>query len=234
MIIEIRQETKRSDFSIEFLASNYALTLSTSKNNYIATLDEVATQNSASPNDGPVPLFGAPTMYPELTQLVREPSQLGRCSKSISFTHYLPFLSSDCTSNAIVKYFEYTQHHHQWYHLAILVATTHWDRSENIIDFLPFRYSNSTVQILMDFLITFSTSCDSQCTNQRSMQLNNQLRNLTNVQVHIQPGNLSDGQVRIRKNGTSVLYRCSLTTQVISNFTGTITLATPPTLITLY
>jgi hypothetical protein len=86
------------------------------------------------------------------------------------------------------------------------------------------------VQILIDFLIIFPTSCDNQCTNQRSIQLNNQLGNLTNIQVSMQPANLSDGQVKLFKNGNYVLYNYSLTTQVIANFTGTISSAIPPIL----
>ena len=44
--------------------------MTTTKNNYIATLDQISTQISASPNDGPVSLLGAMTMYPELIQIV--------------------------------------------------------------------------------------------------------------------------------------------------------------------
>lgn len=82
--------------------------------------------------------------------------------------------------------------------------------------------------------MTFPTSCDTQCNNQRSIQLSNQLRNLTNIPIQIQPSNLTDGQVRLTKNGTSVLYTYSLTTQVISNLTGTISLAVPPTMTIIY
>jgi hypothetical protein len=82
----------------------------------------------------------------------------------------------------------------------------------------------------MDFLIIFPTSCDFQCTNQRSIQLSNQLANLTNVQVYMQPANLTDGQVKLFKNGSYVLYNYSLTTQVIANFTGTISSAISPIL----
>jgi hypothetical protein len=82
----------------------------------------------------------------------------------------------------------------------------------------------------MDFLIIFPISCDSQCTNQRSIQLSNQLANLTNVQVYMQPANLTDGQVKLFKNGSYVLYNYSLTTQVIANFTGTISSAISPIL----
>jgi hypothetical protein len=56
---------------IEFLANNYTLIVNTSKTNYLATLDEVVTQNSANQNDGPVPLAGAVTMYSGLAQTVR-------------------------------------------------------------------------------------------------------------------------------------------------------------------
>ncbi|CAF0828499.1 unnamed protein product [Rotaria sordida] len=45
---------------------------STAKSNYFATLDETNTQISASQNDGPVPLAGAITMYPELIRTVRQ------------------------------------------------------------------------------------------------------------------------------------------------------------------
>ena len=103
-----------------------------------------------------------------------------------------------------------------------------------IIDHIFSRYSNSTVQILIDFLITFPTICDSQCNNQRSTQLTTQLANLTNTQVHIQPANITDGQVPLYKNGSWILYDYSLTSQVISNFTGTISFATSPTLTIIY
>ncbi len=53
-----------------FLANNYTLTTITSKTNYIAILNDANTQNSANQNDGPIPLVGAVTMYPELTQIV--------------------------------------------------------------------------------------------------------------------------------------------------------------------
>ncbi len=82
----------------------------------------------------------------------------------------------------------------------------------------------------MDFFILFPTSCDSPCLNQRSIQLINQLSNLTNIQVHMQPANLTDGQVNILKNGNYILYNYSLTSQVISNFSGTIIRAIPPIL----
>jgi len=59
-------------FSLEFLANNYTLIVTTSKNNYFTTLDQTGTQTSANQNDGPVPLVGATTMYPELAQTVRE------------------------------------------------------------------------------------------------------------------------------------------------------------------
>jgi hypothetical protein len=62
------------------------------------------------------------------------------------------------------------------------------------------------------------------------MQLINQLSNLTNIQVHMQPANLTDGQVNILKNGNYILYNYSLTSQVISNFSGTIIRAIPPIL----
>jgi len=56
---------------LEFLANTYTLTTTTTKTNYIAILNDAITQNSANQNDGPVPLVGAVTMYPELTQIVR-------------------------------------------------------------------------------------------------------------------------------------------------------------------
>ncbi len=65
-------ENQRNDLiCIEFLANNYTLIVNTSKTNYLATLDEVVTQNSANQNDGPVPLAGAVTMYSGLAQTVR-------------------------------------------------------------------------------------------------------------------------------------------------------------------
>ncbi|CAF2522783.1 unnamed protein product [Rotaria sp. Silwood2] len=70
--------------------------------------------------------------------------------------------------------------------------------------------------------------------NQRNDQLINQLKNLTNTQIHIQPANLTDGQVRILKGGNYILYDYSLTKQVIANFTGTIIHAIPPTLTIVY
>jgi hypothetical protein len=100
--------------------------------------------------------------------------------------------------------------------------------------FISSRYLNSTVQVIVDFLINYSTSCDNQCTNQRSNQLINQLGNLTNTSISIQPANLSDGQVTIFENGIYVLFNYSLTSQVITNFTGTILYATPPVLTILY
>jgi len=56
---------------IEFLASNYTLTVTTSKTNYFAILEETVSQNSATQNEGPVPLAGALSMYPGLIQTVR-------------------------------------------------------------------------------------------------------------------------------------------------------------------
>jgi hypothetical protein len=70
--------------------------------------------------------------------------------------------------------------------------------------------------------------------NQRSIQLTNQLGNLTNTQIYIQPANLTDGEVELFKNGSYVLYDYSLTTQIITNFSGTITNAIPPTLTIIY
>ncbi|CAF3757887.1 unnamed protein product [Rotaria sordida] len=87
-------------------------------------------------------------------------------------------------------------------------------------------YSNSTIQVIVDFLINFSTSCDNQ--------LINKLKNLTNTQIHIRPANVTDGQVRILKGDIYVLYDYSLTTQVIGNFTGTIIHTIPPTLTIVY
>ncbi|CAF3166198.1 unnamed protein product [Rotaria sp. Silwood2] len=99
---------------------------------------------------------------------------------------------------------------------------------------LQFWYSNSTIQVIVDFFINFSTTCDNNCMNQRSDQLINQLKTLTNTQIHIQPANLTDGQVRILKGGNYILYDYSLTKQVIANFTGTIIHAIPPTLTIVY
>jgi hypothetical protein len=70
--------------------------------------------------------------------------------------------------------------------------------------------------------------------NQRSYQLINQLGNITNTQVYMQPANLTDGQVKILKNGNYVLYNYSLTTQIIGNFSGTIIQGISPTLTILY
>ncbi|CAF5137672.1 unnamed protein product, partial [Rotaria magnacalcarata] len=95
---------------------------------------------------------------------------------------------------------------------------------------LQFWYSNSTIQVIVDFSIAFSTSCDNNCMKERNNQLIDQLQNLTNTSIHIQPANLTDGQVRIWKSSLYVLYDYSLTTQVIANFTGTIIRAIPPTL----
>lgn len=90
------------------------------------------------------------------------------------------------------------------------------------------------MQISIDFSIIYSTTCDNQCMNQRSTQLTTQFKNLTNTQVHIQPANLTDGQVLIYKNGNSILYDYSLTTQVIANFSGTIIYAQSPILTIIY
>jgi hypothetical protein len=100
--------------------------------------------------------------------------------------------------------------------------------------FISFRYSNSTIQVIVDFLINFSTYCDNQCTNQRSIQLANQFGSLTNKQIHIQPSNITDGQVQILKNGVLTLFSYSLTAQIISNFTGTIIQAISPLLTIIY
>ncbi len=70
--------------------------------------------------------------------------------------------------------------------------------------------------------------------NQRNIQLGNQLGSLTNKQLYIQPANLTDGQVKILKNGVLTLFDYSLTAQVITNFTGTIISAIPPTLTIIY
>ncbi|CAM4747619.1 unnamed protein product [Rotaria magnacalcarata] len=99
---------------------------------------------------------------------------------------------------------------------------------------LQFWYSNSTIQVIVDFSIAFSTSCDNNCMKERNNQLIDQLQNLTNTSIHIQPANLTDGQVRIWKSSLYVLYDYSLTTQVIANFTGTIIRAIPPTLSIIY
>ncbi|CAF3519550.1 unnamed protein product [Rotaria sordida] len=157
---------KNGSIQVKFLLNNYVLTVSTAKSNYFATLDETNTQISASQNDGPVPLAGAITMYPEL---IRTKKYLGE---------------------AVLK------------------------------------YSNSTIQVIVDFLINFSTSCDNQ--------LINKLKNLTNTQIHIRPVNITDGQVSILKGDIYVLYDYSLTTQVIANFTGTIIHTIPSTLTIAY
>ncbi len=81
---------------LEFLANTYTLTTTTTKTNYIAILNDAITQNSANQNDGPVPLVGAVTMYPELTQIVRS-----RCFIS-SLKFCLRFISSDYTTNSII------------------------------------------------------------------------------------------------------------------------------------
>jgi len=71
-IIRIKEINWVVFFRIEFLAKNYTLIVSTTKNNYLAILEQADnTQISANPNDGPVPLVGAVTMYPELVQTVR-------------------------------------------------------------------------------------------------------------------------------------------------------------------
>jgi hypothetical protein len=88
--------------------------------------------------------------------------------------------------------------------------------------------------VIVNFDIYFSTSCDSQCLNQRSNQLSYQLSNLTNTQLQIQPANLTDGQVDIFRNGVYTLFDYSLTTQVITNFSGTIIQAIPPTFTIIY
>ena len=77
---------------------------------------------------------------------------------------------------------------------------------------------NSTVEILTSFLMIFSTDCNAQC----QILIQQQLTNLTHVQIQIQPASVSDGQVYLNTNGNSVLYQYSLTTQVISNFSGTV------------
>jgi len=83
-------------------------------------------------------------------------------------------------------------------------------------------------------MISFSTYCSNECINSRSNYLENQLGNLANKQIHIQPSNLTNGQVKILKNNILTLFDYSLTTQVISNFTGTIIHAIPPTLTIIY
>lgn len=85
---------------VEFLANNYTLTVTTSKSNYFATLDQTGTQTSASQNDGPVPLVGATTMYPELTQIVK--TKLFQINLSISlFAKILRQIQNSNNSNVI-------------------------------------------------------------------------------------------------------------------------------------
>jgi len=67
----LRIKENKSIF-IEFLANNYTLIVATTKTNYLAILNNAITGNSANTNDGPVPLVGAVTMYPELVQIVRQ------------------------------------------------------------------------------------------------------------------------------------------------------------------
>ncbi|CAF4073136.1 unnamed protein product [Adineta steineri] len=93
---------------------------------------------------------------------------------------------------------------------------------------LQFWYLNSTIHVIVDFLVNYSTSCDNQCMNQRSNQLINQLSNITTTSIYIQLANLTDGQVSILKNNVYVLYNYSLTTQIISNISGTIIQTIPP------
>lgn len=90
------------------------------------------------------------------------------------------------------------------------------------------------MQVLIDFVASFSTSCDDTCMNQRSNQLATQLGNLTGPVIFMQPTNISNGQVRLWKNGALVLYDYSLTAQVIANCSGTIARVTSPTLPIVY
>ncbi|CAF0774818.1 unnamed protein product [Rotaria sordida] len=59
---------------------------STAKSNYFATLDETNTQISASQNDGPVPLAGAITMYPELIRTIERQTQSSNSSNALNIT----------------------------------------------------------------------------------------------------------------------------------------------------
>lgn len=209
-----------------FHANNYTLTVATTKTNYIATLDEVGTQISATPNDGPIPLIGATSMYPGLLQIVSKPP----CSV---FTR---------SSFLAIYFIRWKDNYNHWIlPLPSMMSLYIFGRPRTSIrseyetnDCLSCRYSNSTVQIIIDFIIAFPTSCASPCINQRNSQLTNQLRSLNNTSVQIQPSNLTDGQVRLIENGISTLHSYSLTTQVIANFSGTIINAVPPTFTIIY
>lgn len=91
-------------FLLGLLANSYTLTVTTTKTNYIATLDEVGTQTSARPNDGPVVLLGATTMYPGLIQTVRKTYN----SRALCSLHYLFIMSSDRTTDTIIEHFDCT------------------------------------------------------------------------------------------------------------------------------
>ncbi|CAF1017068.1 unnamed protein product [Adineta ricciae] len=173
-----------------FSVKNCTMIVSTSKSNYIATLDATSTQTSASQNDGPVPLVAASTMYPALAQIIERQAQFPNGSNAFNIT----------ISNVI----------------------------------LQFWYSNSTIQMISDFMINFATSCDTSCMNQRNIQIASQLGNLTNTSIYMQPANTSNGQVQILKNGVYASYDYSLTIQVITNFSGTIVHTSSPTLTTIY
>ncbi|CAF0763296.1 unnamed protein product [Adineta ricciae] len=173
-----------------FSAKSCTMIVSTSKSNYIATLDATSTQTSASQNDGPVPLVAASTMYPALTQIIERQAQFPNGSNAFNIT----------ISNVI----------------------------------LQFWYSNSTIQMISDFMINFATSCDTSCMNQRNIQITSQLGSLTNTSIYMQPANMSNGQVQILKNGVYASYDYSLTTQVITNFSGTIVHTSSPTLTIIY
>ena len=88
--------------------------------------------------------------------------------------------------------------------------------------------------MISDFMVNFATSCDTSCMNQRNIQITSQLGNLTNTSIYMQPANTSNGQVQILKNGVYASYDYSLTTQVITNFSGTIVHTSSPTLTTIY
>ncbi|CAF0763669.1 unnamed protein product [Adineta ricciae] len=188
--INITQSNNSSKLSSIFSVKNCTMIVSTSKSNYIATLDATSTQTSASQNDGPVPLVAASTMYPALAQIIERQAQFPNGSNAFNIT----------ISNVI----------------------------------LQFWYSNSTIQMISDFMINFATSCDTSCMNQRNIQIASQLGNLTNTSIYMQPANTSNGQVQILKNGVYASYDYSLTIQVITNFSGTIVHTSSPTLTTIY
>ncbi|CAF0777145.1 unnamed protein product [Rotaria sordida] len=97
-------ETNES-IQVKFLLNNYVLTVSTAKSNYFATLDETNTQISASQNDGPVPLAGAITMYPELIRTVRQNLVIlmTRFSEKNCKNHFTSLIFKYCDNQLINK-----------------------------------------------------------------------------------------------------------------------------------